>query len=669
MIHWQVKFKSLRTDTLYTVSVYDDSYTGSPVQLKGAAQPFVTQEDTSDDMFFPVRTQSGYLRIKDDGKDASGNTLSAADNWRAMIPTTDTDRPVVLTDEVGNIMWQGFLQAQNFGSRLYEMPQDREFPLQCPLTVTSRKDVDPYQSAVKNFAFLLVQILNSIPLVCRPTSVIIQGQMSWLLTRLDWQNFISLNDDMDQVRSGYKMFNLLEKMCRYWGWTARVDKGSLYLLCVDDAATAVEHLYILTSAQLTQLANGTLPSISPDNYLTATFGNDIYANTNNNDLQMRGPNRACVTSNANGADEEIISLYPQDVTKDMSELGIYSQTADDVRGLFTNDMSSFDSPLLLGTAATDVSFNLCRITGTGLDSAIEGTDYSMVRVKPSYTAGVALASFETRYEHNFYAAPISGFSWGGIQLTGKIFVRLKEYDYADSSGVGRSTLHLRVGIGPSRSSALWWDGSQWSNSLSEFTVIIGGNKGELRAGLKTNNSALTGKLFVDILGSNDMWHPPGPDSGAFYDRFDLADLKVTFQKSMHGGISSVFDTFEWKEQKKYTASAEAMVQNSWDASTIFATENYMTWGYGVVMNTDGTYFTGFDYGDGHGVTQPEKHLANRVVDYWSTSKRKIECEIIAGTTIDITPQVKGTIDGTELYPVSISRDWRDDVVKLVMMEI
>ena len=77
-IHWQVKFRSLRAQTLYTVNVYDNSYTGSPVQLTGAAQPFETSEDNDDDFFAPIRTQSGYLRIVDTGVDNDGNTF----NWR-----------------------------------------------------------------------------------------------------------------------------------------------------------------------------------------------------------------------------------------------------------------------------------------------------------------------------------------------------------------------------------------------------------------------------------------------------------------------------------------------------------------------------------------------------------------------------------------------------------
>ena len=44
-IHWQVKFKSLRAGTDYTVNIYDENYSGNPIPLKGGAEPFVTQED------------------------------------------------------------------------------------------------------------------------------------------------------------------------------------------------------------------------------------------------------------------------------------------------------------------------------------------------------------------------------------------------------------------------------------------------------------------------------------------------------------------------------------------------------------------------------------------------------------------------------------------------
>ena len=31
--------------------------------------------------------------------------------------------------------WQGFMQAQNFGATLFGDPQEKEYPIQCALTV------------------------------------------------------------------------------------------------------------------------------------------------------------------------------------------------------------------------------------------------------------------------------------------------------------------------------------------------------------------------------------------------------------------------------------------------------------------------------------------------------------------------------------------------------
>ena len=73
-IHWQIHFKSLRAGTDYTVHIYDANYSDTPIQLKGGAEPFVTQEDDDEDMFTPVRTQSGYIPIVDDGSTATPST-------------------------------------------------------------------------------------------------------------------------------------------------------------------------------------------------------------------------------------------------------------------------------------------------------------------------------------------------------------------------------------------------------------------------------------------------------------------------------------------------------------------------------------------------------------------------------------------------------------------
>ena len=79
---YSITFKSLRAGIVYTLSIYDADYAGSVIPLKAAGTPFVTDEDDTDDMFTPIRTQTGYLRIVDDGTDLNGNAL----NWKELLP-------------------------------------------------------------------------------------------------------------------------------------------------------------------------------------------------------------------------------------------------------------------------------------------------------------------------------------------------------------------------------------------------------------------------------------------------------------------------------------------------------------------------------------------------------------------------------------------------------
>jgi hypothetical protein len=196
---YTITFKPLRSaNTTYILNI--GGGTGS-IALKGAAQPFTTQEDDNDDQFTPLRTQSGYIRIVDDGKDVNGNSLGN-DWWKSLVPETDTDRPITLSKIVNNvstIVWQGFMQAQNFSGTLYGNPQEREFPIQCPLAALSASDVDSTNRELKNFAYIIKQAFDNIVNAgVEIRNYVFQGgsiAQSWLLMLIDWQNFISNTDD------------------------------------------------------------------------------------------------------------------------------------------------------------------------------------------------------------------------------------------------------------------------------------------------------------------------------------------------------------------------------------------------------------------------------------------------------------------------------------------
>ena len=670
-IHWQIPFKSLRSGTDYTVNIYDSTHSGNPVVLKGGAQPFTTQEDDNDDMFTPIRTQSGYIRIVDDGKDANGNTW----NWKDMLPNTDTDRPVTLTSG-GTVLWQGFMQAQNFGGVLYGNPQEREFPIQCALTTLEGTDINYTQKEIQNFAYLLNYIVSSIPTISID-NIYVQGgsdAQAWLLKRIDWQNFVDV-DSEGNLSARYNLFQCLEDMCRFWGWTARTFRKNLYLTRVDDATTT---FLTLTRAQLTTMSGGSTAGGSAS-FSSVTLSGDIFASISNNDYRQRGPNKATVKANGNTGDTEMVKAFPNSVVDTMTAGGTYLVNGGGFGGSsgnglrYTNDITSFTASLMAGQCqSTYATFNVMSTTN--------GEPKNVIRILKSFssTSATAYASLYTVYEHVY--------SGGMITISGTIYRGGDLYQNYGDGETGSEHMYMRVGIGKTRASAVWftpsgglgpsrWENT-WSSTMTAFKVPIG-NKEDVLTQIVAPTKC-SGLLFVDIIGSDDLSEVSGQRS------FDLADFTVTCLRNNkyyeittneYGNFASI-KTRDFSETREYKSENQNNVRQEWNADCIYASDNDMSFGYGVLINADDGYMTGYNYGGLGLLTYPEQHLANRVTAYWASAKRKIETELRTNVSIgtgitvgDISPQYKLTLDSTLSHPISICREWRDDVTKLTLIEL
>ena len=316
-IHWQIKFKSLRAGTDYTVNIYDAAYSGNPIPLKGGAEPFVTQEDDDEDMFLPVRTQSGYIRIVDDGKDANGNAF----NWKDLLPTTDVDRPVTLTAATGTVLWHGFMQAQNFTGVLYGNPQEREFPVQCPLTVLSANDISANEREMKTFGYVIAQAFSSIPTLTFDNFIFQGGAdaREWLLKLVDWQNYVTSDDD-ETVTARFDYGLVLEDICKYWGWSCRVYRQSVIFSRVDDNDVEPNAL-VLTLSELESLTSN---SGTVETFLSAaSLPTDVFVSVDNDETLVRGYRKATVHANVGDSDATILETYPDAVIEQMEDSSTY----------------------------------------------------------------------------------------------------------------------------------------------------------------------------------------------------------------------------------------------------------------------------------------------------------------------------------------------------------
>lgn len=675
-IHWQIPFRSLRGDTLYTVNIYDDSYTGDPVQLTGAANPFETQEDDNDDVFAPIRMQSGYLRIVDTGTDNDGNPF----NWRDMIPASDTDRPVTLTHD--NVVdWVGFIQPMNFGVNIYDSPQEVEFPLQCPLTIMEGIDVNYSQTSIKNFAYLLKTVIDCIPETCRPQTFLIQGSehaQTWLTKCICWQLFAQPTDDFDNEAS-MSMYDALTGMLQYWGWTMRIKGQSLFLTFADD--TTEPDFLTLDYEALSDMADGTVSGDTGGHYTVREIV-DGFADAENTDSQIRGPYRAIVSADPDGWDANLVdpldSDFENEATESQWEYGIHynNTTLAKSAEILSIMRSDYKATATSGSAA----FRQIR-KYEGLEQGY-GSPMNVIEIQKSFSGSV-FVKFEMNYERSY--------SDGFFIIHGKTYRGADEYVECQGDNYeGNREMYARLSVRNAHGT-MWWDGKMWRNYAVTFVLTIGNSKPQYFSRYwesetsKTTTSiiptgTLYGTLCLELLGSGGDRAFPETDGQR---SFNLTDFQIEFAKNNNVIKTGPYVNSGWYdirnrrlpskyEYKWYNGNR---TRQEYTDDNVFCSENLMKPGFAVVLNADGSYSGQVRYGTGAVTQYPEQHKADRIANYWASSKRKLNFNVMSTATMlgvpyaAITPAWKLTFDGTTLYPLSISRKWRDDTMNMILVEI
>ena len=694
--NYKIQFVSLRAVTTYVLNIGGGS--GDAVQLNGGAQPFTTEEEGSEDMFTNIRTQTGYFRIVDNACDYDGNVIDAQaahpeDWWKDLIPATDSDRPVTLT--VGNtVVWQGFMQSQTFSGQLYGNPQEREFPVICPLGVLAGVDID-FNAGLKNFAYLLKTVCDTIDTksnsVVHISDIYVQGGVDarqWLLTKIDWQNFAS--EDSDGVaRAKYTIYDVLEDMCRFWGWTARTKGTALYLTCADDSAE--QNFLTLNRTQLNTLAAATTDTttgsiVAPTTVtLQDTAADPIFASTNQEDYQIQGPHRAVVKADCNEHDT-VAQFAPKDIQDYMGDSFSWVSGGEDLVGYFTTTpMTASNQGSNTMKVSTGTYGRIARrqiYQSTESETPLVGDMLMCLGDRPNFTDTVI--QLQTLRPMSFGGGSIS---LGGTLWRGAEALQENENKY---------TIKARLGIGMTRATAKWWYNycgeaglihHGWDDSQERiFDIALQGNtlKGSavnlvvvewlitpivyIYPAIPVENGTY-GYVFIDIICGHDY------TNNNDFDDFQIANLSIeysrdTYEIPLHiGQVRPRELKTKRVTSQEYSATNSNASKDEWNANCIFASDNNMEYGYGLLLNSSGNIIQTVNYGNN--AEHPEQHLATRVANYWATAKRKIDGELLANKIGDISPNTKVSINGEAgtFAPIAISRDWRDDITRLSLLQL
>ena len=237
---YRVPFQSF-TGTQYMVYIYEQTV-GDVVTLTGSDNPFETQEDQSDDIFTPIRSQTGYLRVIDE---TGGNLLEQ------LMPANNTEKLVRVYAGIWNVgtftdvdlVWQGFLCAEVFTQPWDGSKKMLEFPVKSVLS--AMEDVTLTESNIGTRTRIAGYIVNAFTaLDVQPNEVVCISNLDdvaydMLSIFVSPETFFSeeqVNNQGDTYfeHVGKSYAEVLSSIASLYGMMLREFDGKLYVVMYDN---------------------------------------------------------------------------------------------------------------------------------------------------------------------------------------------------------------------------------------------------------------------------------------------------------------------------------------------------------------------------------------------------------------------------------------------------
>ena len=238
----KIKFKSLRRNTTYVLTIDDGSNT--VVNLTPSATPFTTDIDNSEDFFAPVRAQSGTIEI-----------VGEVSDIEPLLSSDPASRLVTLQGTEGStttLRWKGYLQTAALSQTWDKGPIPLSFPVVSHLGLIESYNFE--ETGYVSFAAFL-KSMNECTGTAFYTSFVFPNlttDATKLMYHFSGQAFSKWDDKtLTYEYSNYK--NVLEEICKLFGWVAIEVADQIYFLAPDSDDGYIQ----FTAEQITTIAGGT----------------------------------------------------------------------------------------------------------------------------------------------------------------------------------------------------------------------------------------------------------------------------------------------------------------------------------------------------------------------------------------------------------------------------
>ena len=641
-IRWQIPFQSVQ-GVQYRIDIYDEGYSGDHVQITAGSTPFTTDEDNSDNVFEPVRSQTGTIQICT--QLPSGGMLSLDD----ILPSDNTARPVIVnkidsstTPATEAVEWQGFLSCETYSQDYVGIPQVLDIHVNSVLETMRSVKIDAYyagQTQVLTVEDLVHAISEQMEVLGVQTYPIFSVASEDILDKyifvsqyFDYKKSESLGD-ITYIYSSSSLYDILSDICAFMGWCLREDGQFLYFKRI-----GADELNNVTAdmSSLTWMGKGHQRTIMQG-------AKEVSVDTKIKDFETHFEMPVCPINGLSKDNIYTISRIPWWLYDKCTRANVGMFSSYDVDncflayfyGLRNNSSDPWDR------LYEDIGFSNC-IYLTGKE--YEDTSYvkrCVIRNVLEFSVICGVSNTLEDVGHlilNIKNAAIEGSSSGyircGMQFLGKYY-----------NGV---------------------TGAMWvNNANASFKVPI---NSDFRIEIPRFQDVYTFDTGYIYLYLYDDFG--GSGTSAF-----ITDISLKYEPPFKRDIENL------KENRYVRALGAARDEMSinLNLASAFSNPNGLSHIYGVKR-----YWSGPDYmdylepiqeltyntADGTENRRPEVDLLDRMAAYYGQSRQRLELEV-AHPTVAPLPRLllNGINDGKVYLPLSESRDWRTNVCKLTCFEV
>ena len=639
-------WKSLAGVT-YTLAITDGSSTVT--DLKPGAQPFVTQIRDDDDVWTPVRPQTGNIAIVGEVIDAE-----------LLLASNPVDRVVTLTsayDGQSTVAWKGYLQTAAFSQPWDKGPNDISIPVVSHLGLLESYEFQ--RTDYLNFAEFIVELANvtgtaayskfAFPYKGDPTTT-----LAYNFSAMDFTKWDSNRGAYDYAN----YYEVLEEVCKLFGWVAIENGDTLCFVAPDDFSG----FYTYTLGNLEAVAEGRAASYQQQS-ASVTIGQ--IKGADHTISYLPGCASVKVTGNPNLMDKTIWRMDVGHMEQANAEGATHPMNSDRTRYLhYYTKVYGSDSELSVLNGMTNPRWD--NFDGDS-DSISTGSCVSSDREYVTKPDGKNILVRDSGWMNHILFKAGSG--WGGRTIA-TVTPRQQHYDSGLMDG-----RYFLIQFGCRRSSSFkneWedFDGNLWitfkigTNTLYDGYAQI--QSGKLYAttavamvnspdGLGVLMQRYSGQISLEIKvpSVGDYW-----ESGDYDYYYAITNLSISY---IDPWTQYLWEPVSENVEVRTITGGYTETKEQTNKLTTYRAQQY---GYGVVLSpTMAKISTLYDN------KTPEAALADRMQAYHSVSRKKLSVQLYAYAMQHdpMHPLLPGSGQGMACLSQTVY--WRDDMAEVTLYEI